>query len=364
MSRPSGSASQESTTSSQDRSPNHRTAPWLFASLLACGLSGLCVYFPLALIGTKTPVINVTDRSVLDRRELPGFVWQNPNSPRLLLMKQQLSGVVSPNASGIEKATAIRRWCRDQQVGQWSDLDDSSEDPLLLLDRQRKGIPGACRRFAFVLAGALIAGGLDARVVGLSAGLYDRDDNHTLVEVWIPELGHWVLIDSEFDATYQVDGKPASLLQVYDAVHTDIGRISFERNGSNAQPLPPTELNKQIFQHLLYSQTNAYFDGYRVSLFGRKRMSFAHYADYGGSQYPEALKETLLGGSICFLGLGAFGMLFVVWRIILVVTRQRVLLRIVSQSGVYPSVNSGVGIATRRGWRSRANGTSAGVLSH
>ena len=309
---------QESTTSSRDRLFTPKIVLWLFASLLACGLSGLCVYFPWALIATKTPVINVTDRSVLERREFPGFVWQDPNSPRLLLMKRQLSGIVSANASGIEKATAIRRWCRDQQVGTWGAVDDSSEDPLLLLDRQRKGIPGACRRFAFVLAGALMAGGLDARVVGISAGLYDRDATHTLVEVWIPELGHWVLIDSMFDVTYQVDGKPASLLQVYDAAHTGIGRITFERDGSNVQPLPSMKLNKQILQHLLYLRTNAYFDGYRVSVFGRKRISVAHYASYGGSQYPEALKETLLAGSICFLGLGALGMLFVVWRIVFV----------------------------------------------
>ena len=38
-----------------------------------------------------------------------------------------------------------------------------------------------------------------------------------------------MLIDSGFDITYEVDGKPASLLQVYDAIHTGVGPISFER---------------------------------------------------------------------------------------------------------------------------------------
>ncbi len=85
-----------------------------------------------------------------------------------------------------------------------------------------------------MFAGALVAGGLDARVVSANADLYDWSVGHTLVEVWIPELGHWVLMDSMADVTYCVDGRPASLLDVYDAVNEgDVGRITFDRSGAD-----------------------------------------------------------------------------------------------------------------------------------
>jgi hypothetical protein len=48
-----------------------------------------------------------------------------------------------------------------------------------------------------------------------------------------------------------------------------------------------------------------------VGLFGRKRVSFAHYVGYGNRRYPEGLKNTLLWTSICFFGLGVFSILLV-----------------------------------------------------
>jgi hypothetical protein len=136
--------------------------------------------------------------------------------------------------------------------------------------------------------------GLDSRVVEAHAGLYDWDSPcHTLVEVWIPEYQQWVLIDSMLNVTYRVNGKPASLLEVYDAANNGSwGRITFDRDGSVSEPSPKLEWYRPMFHHLLYAMSNAYFDGYHVS-FGHKRLAFAHFAGYSWSQYPEYLKNGL-----------------------------------------------------------------------
>ena len=274
-------------------------------------LVGLCflaisvgsVVYPWALICTKTKVTNLSDRSDLCKRDLPGFIWQNPNSPQLMAFQSQLAGALPDGIANLEKAIALRKWCREQQIGPWDTNDNSSEDPLKLLVRQRQGVSGTCRRFAYVFAGALTAAGLDARVVAAQSGLYNWDRaRHTMVEVWIPDLEQWVLMDSMFNVTYRVDGKPASLLEVHDAANTSgWSRIALDRDGSTSEPTPSISFHLPIFQHLLYSMSNAYFDGYRVSYCSLKRLAFVHFADYGRRHYPESVKNSLsYAGAGCF----------------------------------------------------------------
>ena len=114
---------------------------------------------------------------------------------------------LSQDMDDLQKAIAVRKWSHAQQIGGWGENNNSSEDPLLLLHRQRLGVPGSCRRFAYVLAGGLLAAGFDSRVVGVSRGLNDSDNGHTLVEVWISKPGKSVLMDSMFDTMFLVDGR-------------------------------------------------------------------------------------------------------------------------------------------------------------
>jgi hypothetical protein len=43
-------------------------------------------------------------------------------------------------------------------------------------------------------------------------------DTHAGAEIWIPEMGGWVYQDSTFDCYWEIDGKPASALQLHDAL--------------------------------------------------------------------------------------------------------------------------------------------------
>ncbi len=279
---------------------------YLLSAILSSALAVCCFVYPWRLACTQMAVANISNAELPTLRRPPGFMSQNPHTPALSAFRRELAGVAKPNSHDLEVAIAIRKWCRAQQIGDWSADDNSSENPKLLLDRQRRGVPGTCRRFAYVFAGALLAGGLDSRVVNVSAGIYDSSSNHTLVEVWIRELGKWILMDSMYNTMFLVDGTPASLLELSKAM-TDgnLDRVRFERNGSVTEPHPI--LNRafaELFRHVFYSMTNGLFDGYKASLFAPKRIAIAHYTAPGGRPYPESLKQTLLWCSLSLLAVG------------------------------------------------------------
>jgi transglutaminase superfamily protein len=281
---------------------------YLSAALVSWTIALCCFVYAWRLVCTKVRVMNVSDPAVFEARSLAGFIRQSEEAPSLLAFRTEVAALIKPNMSNLETAIAIRHWCRSQQTGDWGTIDISSEDPRLLLDRQRIGISGACRRFAYVFAGALLAAGLDCRVVTVSPSLYKSNSSHTIVEVWISELHKWVLMDSMFDAMFLVDGAPASLLEVHEGLTGgDPGRITFERNGAVSEPTSKIDRDYiEMFEHLFYSMTNAFFDGYQVKLFRSRRIAFAHYVRLGGEPYPEAAKQTSIWLSIILATVGLF----------------------------------------------------------
>lgn len=258
---------------------------FIVASIALCSWALALCCFSLAgrLVCTKARVININDSALLVSRNLPGFISQRMDAPRLRVFRSEVAEIVKPNTGDLEKAIALRKWCRSQQTGDWEGNDNSSEDPGQLLARQRHGISRSCRRFAYVFAGALLASGLDSRIVSLTSGIYDSSNSHTLVEVWIQEINKWVVMDSMYNTALFVDRKPPSLIEVHDAIRADPARVTFERNGSTTEPTPRLDDNYiALFQHLWCAMTNALFDGYRVSLFGSKRIEFTHFVHPGG----------------------------------------------------------------------------------
>jgi hypothetical protein len=258
---------------------------------------------------TTTEVTNTTDLRQFVSRSLPNFISQDHQSRRLITFQNELVGTLDPRMGDLEKAIAVRKWCRAQQTGSWDLNDDSSEDPLALLHRQRQGIPGTCRRFAYVLEGALLAAGLNARFVGANSTLYDHDGapGHAMVEVWISQLNKWVLMDSMYNTMLVVDDKPASLVEVYEATRrADLGGLRFERSGATTEPSPTLDARYiSMFKHLFYSNTNAVFDGYKIALFGSRKIGFIHAAESDVDAYPETRKQVALWSSL-ILAFSAF----------------------------------------------------------
>lgn len=253
-----------------------------------------CLLYAQHLMGTRVPITNLLDPALTCSRTLPGFIRQNTHSPNLQAFQRELpDSLTTGTLPDLQKAVAVRKWCRAQQTGGWTTNDVSSVDPNILLFRQRIGVPGACNRFAYVFVGALLAAGLDARLVGISSGIYNSGSSHDLVEVWISELNKWIVMDSMCNTMFLVHGQPANLLELSNAVQSD--SVTFERNGAVTDPTP--RMNRayvDMFQHLFYCTTNAMFDGYHISFFGSKRICFRHFVRPGGQLYPETAKQISL----------------------------------------------------------------------
>jgi hypothetical protein len=243
-------------------------------------------------------------------RELPGFIYQNRNSEALARFRQRLGDVLTVEyPDSLSKVIAIRRWVRHQQSQDekvWlTPARLNHEDPHRLLEEQKEGIPGSCRRFSYILLGALLSAGFDARIVGFANSLSRRGrQRHAAVEVWLEELGQWVLLDPTHDTLVLIDGRVASAIQLQEVIVTGgFDRIAFERNGGALEPHPKPEFYARYCRHLFVAMSNAVFDGYAVRIVGRKRIGFLHYSREAA--YPKCRKELLLaaGSSGLFLSL-------------------------------------------------------------
>lgn len=268
-----------------------------------------CAYFLSQLVVVKAKVHDSSNPLAFSARQLPEFIPQDRASKSLAEFRRNLDDVLSVEyADSLAKAVAIRQWVRRQQSQEdaiWSTpVKVDHEDPHRLLEEQRNGIPGSCRRFCYILTGALLSAGFDARIVSFSSSLFRRGARrHVVVEVLIEELDKWVVLDPTFDTLVLVDGKPVSALELHEAViGGGLAEITFERNGSTLAPHPKPEIYGHYCRHLFMAMSNAIFDGYSVRLLGWKRISFLHFSRE--ATYPQLRKQFLLGagGSGLFLG--------------------------------------------------------------
>lgn len=198
----------------------------VLAFLLLC-VSALCLYRLSDLPFIRARIANESDPAVFQARRLPGFIEQAPGSAGLIAFRRHTVSLAVEGGDDFSRAIAIQHWVRKQesdrqfyrQPGQKTGPEiDKTENPEEYLQQQRRGIRSACRRFSYILTGALLSHGIDARVVSIS-NILDRSTPlaHNVVEVWIPELNKWVVFDPTFDAVALVNGNPASALEVYRA---------------------------------------------------------------------------------------------------------------------------------------------------
>ena len=274
-----------------------------------------CIYFLSQMVVVKAKVHDSLDPLEFSARRLPEFIQQNRSAKALLEFRSHLDEILSREyPDSLAKAVAIRQWARQQQSQDrhvWSTpVTVNHEDPHRLLEEQRRGIPGSCRRFCYILTGALLSAGFDARIVSFSSSLFRRGvRRHVVVEVLIEELDKWVLLDPTFDTLVLVDGRPASALELHEAVvRGRLDTIAFERDEEALAPHPQAEIYGHYCRHLFMAMSNAIFDGYAVRVLGRKRISFLHYSRE--ATYPQLRKQFLLGA--CSSGV-VLGMLFWTW---------------------------------------------------
>ena len=264
----------------------------------------------------RTIVHNSSDPKMFEKAAMPGFIQQNPNAPKLLDFRRHIAPVVVHANDVIAQTIVIQHWVRGQESDeqfyghpgqQPSPMVDNTEEPEQYLEQQQRGVRSACRRFSYILTGALLSVGINARVVSVSDNLNAATiRGHNLVEVWIGKWNKWILVDPSLDAFVLVNGRPASLLEVRTAAASSSKvSISLYQHGSRYR-LPPLNEYRRLFQHVYVAQTNAIFDGYLYGLLVAKRIEYVHYAGPGIEPYPEHTKELLLFGLVVSAGSAAF----------------------------------------------------------
>jgi Transglutaminase-like superfamily len=228
---------------------------------------------------------------------------QDLESIGLLKFRAHIAPLLKAEQNTVDTIAALRHWARSQQSSEpalWRfspEKDSGDVDPGILLEQQHSLTPGACRRFGYILAGALVSAGIPARLVSLQATFSDGL-GHIMVEAWVDELGKWILVDPTNDTMFLVDGHYASLLELRKALLSgELQRISFERNGSSLEPTPKLQYFSEISRHAFVFRNECYFTDPPLGKGSLWRLQILHYVDEYAPPYPESTKKALLASA-------------------------------------------------------------------
>ena len=138
----------------------------------------------------------------------------------LNFFRHELAGVFSPSDSAWQRAIRIRNWLVTSRY-RIAMPGLATRVPREAYMQMRQGRPVLCGNLAEIYVALCEAAGVVARPVGLSLMVRDGtfgSDTHAGAEVWVPEMGGWIYQDSTFDCHWEIDGKPASALQLHTAL--------------------------------------------------------------------------------------------------------------------------------------------------
>lgn len=216
---------------------------------------------------------------------------QNPAVPGLIRFRAQIAPLLRPDRP-METVAVLRHWARTRQSADpalWlfpPGEDSGDVDPEVLLRQQDALRPGACRRFGYVLAGALLSAGIPARIVSLQA-FFTEALGHIMVEAWIESMNKWVVVDPTCDTLFLLDGEYASLLELRQALlEGRLESIEFERNGSELEPAPSREYLAQIPRHAFVVTNECLFTDPPLTKADVSRFRVLHYVDEHAEPYP------------------------------------------------------------------------------
>lgn len=138
----------------------------------------------------------------------------------IAFLRREIGSAISTSDSPWQRANKIRSWLAQPQfrIGM-PGLE--TRKPREAYEQMKRGQRVLCGNLAEIYVALCEAMGLTARPVGLSVavqnGLFGVDV-HVGAEVWIPEMGGWIYQDPTFNCYWELDGKPASAMQLHDAL--------------------------------------------------------------------------------------------------------------------------------------------------
>jgi Transglutaminase-like superfamily len=134
-------------------------------------------------------------------------------------LRHEIGNEISTSDSPWRRANKLRAWLANRSRIGMPGL--STRNPREAYEQMKHGQPVLCGNLAQIYVALAESLGLTARAVGLGVavqnGLFGVD-THAAAEVWLPEKGGWIYEDPTFNCYWEIDGKPASAIQLHDAV--------------------------------------------------------------------------------------------------------------------------------------------------
>jgi transglutaminase-like putative cysteine protease len=158
-----------------------------------------------------------------ERVTLPSaFLRSAPGDPYLVRLRTAygLDEVVAGKRGDYEKVRAVSRWVRTRWEHNGSNMPEKS-DPISILEEAGRGKRFRCVEYSAVLAGALNAVGIPARVLSLlTEDVETRESGaaHVVAEAYLADMKKWVMVDGQWDVIPTLKGRPLGAVEFQRAL--------------------------------------------------------------------------------------------------------------------------------------------------
>jgi hypothetical protein len=154
---------------------------------------------------------------------------QNPNNAYLQQLRTtyNLDALVAGAANDTEKALRMVNWVHQQW--QHNGMNEpSSPDALTILAEVKEGKQFRCVEYGIVTTACLNAIGLPARTMGLKMKEVETIEfgaGHVLLEVYLPDLQKWVMLDGQFDVMPVLNNVPLNAVEFQQAIAHNYNKL-------------------------------------------------------------------------------------------------------------------------------------------
>ncbi|WP_299756498.1 transglutaminase-like domain-containing protein [uncultured Pontibacter sp.] len=163
---------------------------------------------------------------------------QNQNNAYLqeLRSKYNLDAIVAGAANDTEKALRMVNWVHKQW--QHNGMNEPSQpDALTILAEAKEGKQFRCVEYGIVTTAALNAIGLPARTMGLKMKEVETMEfgaGHVLLEVYLPDMQKWVMLDGQYDVMPVLNNVPLSAVEFQQAIARNYSKLEIRSlSGAN-----------------------------------------------------------------------------------------------------------------------------------
>jgi hypothetical protein len=173
--------------------------------------------------------------------------FENYYSPRILELRTRydLDAVVADETDEWRRILLLRHWIRSNIAIDNENPTQTRGDTFGILDAALKGGKFHCTHFSIVQHAVLNSFGYVTRRLGSGPGLKNDGGHHGVNEVWVNKFCKWVLIDAKYDAHFEKNGMPLSVLEIRDEVWRDGAKTVICVVGPERKPmLPDSETGK------------------------------------------------------------------------------------------------------------------------